>query len=104
MPPAGVVELAAEVLAESWQVWLPVWHLIHVRGVEQHLGIGGAASTLDLLQETSTFCIVGGENLETTRKKDQRLIKKAGCSLLHLTSHFPSKPTCSLGLAGDSIW
>lgn len=73
VPPAGVVELAAEVLAETWQVWLPVWHLIHVRGVEQHLGIGGAASTLDLLQETSTFCVVGGENLETTRNKDQRL-------------------------------
>lgn len=69
MPPAGVVELAAEVLAEPRQVWLPVWHLIHVQGVEQHLGIGGAASTLDLLQETSTFCVVGGENLETTRNK-----------------------------------
>ena len=69
VPPAGVVELAAEVLAEPRQVWLPVWHLIHVRGVEQHLGIGGAASALDLLQETSTFCVVGGENLETTRKQ-----------------------------------
>ncbi len=71
VPPAGVVELAAEVLAEPRQVWLPVWHLIHVQGVEQHLGIGGAASTLDLLQETSTFGVVGGENLETTRNKDR---------------------------------
>lgn len=75
VPPAGVVELAAEVLAEPWQVWLPVWHLIHVQGVEQHLGIGGTASTLDLLQETSTLGVVGGENLETTRNKDQCLIK-----------------------------
>lgn len=49
VPPAGVVELTAEVLAESRQVWLPVWHLIHVRRVKQHLGVGGAASTLDLL-------------------------------------------------------
>lgn len=73
VPPAGVVELAAEVLTKPRQVWLPVWHLIHVRRVEQHLGIGGAVSTLDLLQETSTFCVVGGENLETTRNKDQRL-------------------------------
>jgi len=82
VPPAGVIELTAEVLAEPWQVWLPVWHPIHVQGVEQHLGIGGAVSTLDLLQETSTFCIVGGENLETTRKKkDQCLIKIAGCLL-----------------------
>lgn len=31
VPPAGVVELAAEVLAEPRQVWLPVWHLLHVR-------------------------------------------------------------------------
>lgn len=69
VPPAGVVELAAEVLAESWQIWLPVWHLIHVQRVEQHLGVGGAASTFDLLQEMSTFCVVGGENLETTRNK-----------------------------------
>lgn len=75
VPPAGVVELAAEVLAKSRQVWLPVWHLIHVQGVEQHLGIGGAASTLDLLQETSTFSVVGGENLETTHNKDRCLIK-----------------------------
>lgn len=73
MPPAGVVELSAEVLAEPRQVWLPVWHLIHVRGVEQHLGVGGAASTLDLLQQTSTFGVVGGENLETTRNKDRSL-------------------------------
>lgn len=73
VPPAGVVELAAEVLTKPRQVWLPVWHLIHVRWVEQHLGIGGAVSTLDLLQETSTFCVVGGENLETTHNKDQRL-------------------------------
>lgn len=79
VPPAGVVELAAEVLAEPWQVWLPVWHLIHVQGVEQHLGIGGAASTLDLLQETSTFGVIGGENLETTRNKGQFLIKMVGC-------------------------
>lgn len=71
LPPTGVVELAAKVLAEPRQVWLPVWHLIHVQGVEQHLGIGGAVSTLDLLQETSTFCVVGGENLETTHKKGQ---------------------------------
>lgn len=69
VPPAGVVELAAEVLAEPRQVWLPVWHCLPVRGVEQHLGIGGAASTLDLLQESSTFCVVGRENLETTHKK-----------------------------------
>lgn len=96
VPPAGVVELAAEVLAEPWQVWLPVWHLIHVQGVEQHLGIGGAASTLDLLQETSTFCIVGGENLETTRNKGIRLIRTACCLLLPLTSH-------SLGLAGHLV-
>lgn len=67
VPPAGVVELAAEVLAELRQVWLPVRHLIHVQGVEQHMGIGGAVGTLDLLQETSTFCVIGGENLETTR-------------------------------------
>lgn len=71
VPPAGVVELAAKVLAETWQVWLPVWHLIRVQGVEQHLGIGGATSTLDLFQETSTFGVVGRENLETTRNKDQ---------------------------------
>lgn len=69
MPPAGVVELAAEVLAEPRQVWLPVWHRVHVRGVEQHLGVGGAVGALDLLQEMSTFGVVGGENLETTRKK-----------------------------------
>lgn len=73
--PAGVVELAAEVLAEPWQIWLPVWHRIHVRGVEQHLGIGGAASTFDLLQEMSAFCVVGGENLETTRNKANDLLK-----------------------------
>lgn len=78
MPPAGVVELSAEVLAEARQVWLPVWHLIHVQGVEQHLGIGGAASTLDLLQEKSTLGVVGGENLETTRKREQCLIKMVG--------------------------
>lgn len=71
--PAGVVELTTEVLAESWQVWLSVWHLVRVRRVEQHLGVGGAVGTFDLLQETSTFCVVGGENLETTRNKDQRL-------------------------------
>lgn len=103
VPPAGVVELAAEVLAEPWQVWLPVWHLIHVQGVEQHLGIGGAASTLDLLQETSTFCIVGGENLETTRNKGIRLIRTACCLLLPLTSHSLRKQTYSLGLAGHLV-
>lgn len=79
VPPAGVVELAAEVLAEPRQIRLPVWHLIHVQGVEQHLGIGGAASTFDLLQETSAFCVVGRENLETTHKKDQGLIKIVTC-------------------------
>lgn len=70
VPPAGVVELPAEILAESRQVRLPVWHLIQVRRVEQHLGIGGAARTLDLLQQTSTFGVVGGENLRTTHNKD----------------------------------
>lgn len=74
VPSAGVVELATEVLAELWQVWLPVRHLLHVQGVEQHLGIGGAARTLDLLQETSTFCVIGRENLETTRKMGKCLI------------------------------
>lgn len=89
VPPAGVVELAAEVLAEPRQVWLPVWHLIHVQGVEQHLGIGGAASTLDLLQETSTLGVVGGENLETTGNKDRCLIKNGGLltSTSDLTLH-----------------
>lgn len=77
--PAGVVELAAEILAQPRQVWLPVCHLIHVQGVEQHLGIGGTASTLDLLQDTSTFGVVGGENLETTRNRDQCLIKIEDC-------------------------
>lgn len=71
VPPAGVVELTAEVQAEPRQVWLPVWHLIHIQGVEQHLGIGGAACTLDLLQEMSAVGVVGGENLETTRNEDQ---------------------------------
>lgn len=70
VPPAGVVELPAEILAESRQVRLPVWHLIQVWRVEQHLGIGGAARTLDLLQQTSTFGVVGGENLRTTHNKD----------------------------------
>lgn len=79
VPPAGVVELAAEVLAEPRQIWLPVWHLIHVQGVEQHLGIRGAASTFDLLQEMSAFGIVGGENLETTCNKDRCLIKMVSC-------------------------
>lgn len=69
VPPAGVVELAAEVLAESWQIWLSVWHFLRVQRVEQHLGVGGAPSTFDLLQEMSTFCVVGGENLETTHNK-----------------------------------
>lgn len=75
VPPAGVIELPAEVLAEPRQVRLSVWHPIHVQGVEQHLGIGGAACTLDLLQEMSTFCVVGGENLETTHKESQHLVK-----------------------------
>lgn len=69
VPPAGVIELAAEVLAEPRQVWLSVWHPVHVQRVEQHLGIGGAAGALDLLQEKSTFCVVSGENLETTHTK-----------------------------------
>lgn len=63
VPPAGVVEFTAEFLAKSRQIWFPVWQFIHVRRVEQHLAIGGAARTLDLLQETSTFGVVGGENL-----------------------------------------
>lgn len=83
MPPAGVVEFAAEVLAKSRQVRLSVWQLIHVRRVEQHLGVGGAASTLDLLQETSTFCVVGGENLGTTRD-EEGVIKMAGGGVLPL--------------------
>lgn len=29
--PAGVVELAAEVLAESRQIWFPAWRFIRVR-------------------------------------------------------------------------
>lgn len=61
--PAGVVELAAEVLAESRQVRLPARRFIRVRRVEQHLAVGGAARTLDLLQETSTLGVVGGEDL-----------------------------------------
>lgn len=75
VPPAGVIELPAEVLAEPRQVRLSVWHPIHVQGVEQHLGVGGAASTLDLLQEMSTFGVVGAENLGTTHKDSQHLIK-----------------------------
>lgn len=63
VPPTGVVEFTAEFLAKSRQIWFPVRHFIHVRRVEQHLAIGGAARTLDLLQETSTFGVVGGENL-----------------------------------------
>lgn len=97
MPPAGVVEFAAEVLAKSRQVRLPVWQLIHVRRVEQHLGVGGAASTLDLLQETSTFCVVGGENLGTTRNKEG-VIKMAGGKVLPLVSPLEVKTQSSLAL------
>lgn len=70
--PAGVVELAAEVLAESRQIRFPVWHLIHVRRVEQHLAVGGAARTLDLLQETTTLGVVGGEDLRVTGRDGLR--------------------------------
>lgn len=68
VPPAGVVELATEVLAEQRQVRLPVRRPVAVRGLEQHLGVGGAAGALDLLQQTSALSVVGGENLETTRR------------------------------------
>lgn len=34
--------------------------------MEQHLAIGGASRTLDLVQETSTFGVVGGEDLRGT--------------------------------------
>lgn len=102
VPPAGVVELAAEVLAESRQVRLPVWQLIHVRRVEQHLGVGGAASTLDLLQETSTFCVVGGENLGTTRNKEG-VIKTAGGKVLPLVSPLEVKALSSGELTGRRV-
>lgn len=65
--PACVIELATEIQTETWQVRLPVWLSIYVQGVEQHLGVRGAASTLDLIQEMGTFCIIGGENLEKTQ-------------------------------------
>ena len=67
MSPAGVVELPAEVLAEARQVGLPVRCLgLRVGRMEQHLGIGRAAGTLDLLQQAPTLCVVGGEDLERT--------------------------------------
>lgn len=66
VPPTGVVEFSAEVLAQSRQIWFPVWRFIHVRWVEQHLAIGGAARTLDLLQQTPTFGVVGREDLRST--------------------------------------
>lgn len=102
VPPAGVVEFAAEVLAKSRQVRLPVWHLVHVRRVEQHLGVGGAARTLDLLQETSTFCVVGGENLGTTRNKEG-VIKMAGCKVLPLVSPRAVRALCSFAPTGRRV-
>lgn len=81
VPPAGVVEFAAEVLAKSRQIWFPVWHFIHVRWVEQHLAIGGTARTLDLLQETSTVGVVGGEDLRATgrdRFRQRALVQDCG--------------------------
>lgn len=101
MAPAGVVEFAAEVLAKSRQVRLPVWQLIHVRRVEQHLGVGGAASTLDLLQETSTFCVVGGENLGTTRNGG--VIKMAGGKFSPLVSPHEVNALSSLELTGRRV-
>lgn len=81
MAPAGVVEFAAEVLAESRQIRFPAWHFIRVRRVEQHLAVGGAARTLDLLQETSTFGVVGGEDLHRLSRdglRERALVQECG--------------------------
>lgn len=62
VPSAGVVELAAVVLAQPGQVGLPVRRPLRLGRVEQHLGVGGAARALDLLQETAALRVIGGED------------------------------------------